>query len=580
MSKETTSKPQDSNDSFSKKLSTKEFVQVLKWVIELMFKVDPINSIIYVVGDTIFYLQDLVNAYLMGWLIDSLIKLSRTYLRTRNRYKVRRYFYQKLQVLGIQTLEQPGVNDKITRAQDYLWSAVDFYSQSISIFSTIVKVFTTGGLVFTFAPSFVAILVLVYIPYIYIDKKFRRRLFNLEFDTTEERRQAVACASNLSESSKLEEINITNSHNFLDKLFMDFSEKFAKKSIDTWKEWMISDYSFTLVTNVISFGMLAEVIRRLFLKLISIGDVTFWYRTIESFRNTLDSFISSVNDVLESALRYKDMYTLFAMESTFKDGSVRVSKFKEGPEIRLDNVSFKYPRTDRYVLKGLDLRIKPNEKLAIVGKNGAGKTTLVKLLCRFYPVDKGGIYVNGTNINEISSESLYKNMGTLFQEYNTYGQLTAEENIYIGDTSKPIDREKVEESAKSADCYSFIQDYPNKFKQVLSERYKGGIRPSSGQWQKIAIARFFYRDAPLVIFDEPTAAIDPVSESKIFGNIYKFFKNKTVIIISHKFSTVRNADRIIVIDGGVIVEEGSHEELMAMGGFYAEAFKLQAEGYN
>ena len=197
MSKETTSKPQDSNDSFSKKLSTKEFVQVLKWVIELMFKVDPINSIIYVVGDTIFYLQDLVNAYLMGWLIDSLIKLSqgtnpqlsdtykilgvlfaynflmmiirffyrlsRTYLRTRNRYKVRRYFYQKLQVLGIQTLEQPGVNDKITRAQDYLWSAVDFYSQSISIFSTIVKVFTTGGLVFTFAPSFVAILVLVYI---------------------------------------------------------------------------------------------------------------------------------------------------------------------------------------------------------------------------------------------------------------------------------------------------------------------------------------------------------------------------------------------------------------------------------
>ncbi|OGC62978.1 hypothetical protein A2264_03810 [candidate division WWE3 bacterium RIFOXYA2_FULL_46_9] len=425
-----------------------------------------------------------------------------------------------------------------------------------------------------------AILVLVYIPYIYIDKKFRRRLFNLEFDTTEERRQAVACASNLSESSKLEEINITNSHNFLDKLFMDFSEKFAKKSIDTWKEWMISDYSFTLVTNVISFGMLAEVIRRLFLKLISIGDVTFWYRTIESFRNTLDSFISSVNDVLESALRYKDMYTLFAMESTFKDGSVRVSKFKEGPEIRLDNVSFKYPRTDRYVLKGLDLRIKPNEKLAIVGKNGAGKTTLVKLLCRFYPVDKGGIYVNGTNINEISSESLYKNMGTLFQEYNTYGQLTAEENIYIGDTSKPIDREKVEESAKSADCYSFIQDYPNKFKQVLSERYKGGIRPSSGQWQKIAIARFFYRDAPLVIFDEPTAAIDPVSESKIFGNIYKFFKNKTVIIISHKFSTVRNADRIIVIDGGVIVEEGSHEELMAMGGFYAEAFKLQAEGYN
>lgn len=171
-------------------------------------------------------------------------------------------------------------------------------------------------------------------------------------------------------------------------------------------------------------------------------------------------------------------------------------------------------------------------------------------------------------------------MSLFFQDYQTYPQLTVKENIIVGDPAKKVVWSEVLQAAKNADCLDFIKQYKNGFDQVLSEQYKGGVRPSTGQWQKIVLARFFYRNSPLVVFDEPTSAIDAVSEAKIFDRIYQHFKNKTVIIVSHRFSTVRHADRIIVLSKGQIVEQGSHQELMKKKGQYAKAFALQAQGYS
>jgi len=170
-------------------------------------------------------------------------------------------------------------------------------------------------------------------------------------------------------------------------------------------------------------------------------------------------------------------------------------------------------------------------------------------------------------------------VGILFQEFNRYPELTAKENILISRSNEKPDEMGIRNAASAADSLEYIKSLPNGFDTVLSEKYEGGIRPSTGQWQKIAIARFFYRNAPLVMFDEPTASIDAESEYNIFGKIYDFFEDKTVIIISHRFSTVRNADRIIVIDKGKIIEEGTHTHLMSINGKYAKDFKLQAEGY-
>ncbi|KKR69651.1 MAG: ABC transporter, ATP-binding/permease protein [Candidatus Woesebacteria bacterium GW2011_GWA2_40_7b] len=270
---------------------------------------------------------------------------------------------------------------------------------------------------------------------------------------------------------------------------------------------------------------------------------------------------------------------LFELYEPEVDGTKVLITEGKPPEIKIDDIAFTYPNGIHPVIKNLSLDFKPGEKVAIVGENGAGKTTLVKLITRIYRPQEGKIILRNVNLNDIKRESLNKKFGVLFQDFNSYGNLTVSENIQMGKTSRKVDNDLIEKALIKADAMGFVEKYPKKLDQVLSERYKGGVRPSGGQWQKIAIARFFYRNAPVLILDEPTASIDAISEAEIFNNIYRFMDGKTVIIISHRFSTVRNADRILVLDKGRIIEEGSHEELLAIDGKYARMYRLQAKGY-
>ncbi|MFA5230702.1 MAG: ABC transporter ATP-binding protein [Candidatus Paceibacterota bacterium] len=300
---------------------------------------------------------------------------------------------------------------------------------------------------------------------------------------------------------------------------------------------------------------------------------------VERFERNMDNMFSGITTLYEMALRIDDTYQFFNLKPSFPDGKIKLKTFKKPPKIVCDNISFKYPNTNKLILKNLNLEIKPGEKIAIVGHNGAGKTTLVKLLLRFYQVNNGNIFINNDNVDDLKIDTYYRNVGILSQDFGEYGALNAKDNILLGDIAKGGHLKEIKDAAKKADAHKFISEYPKKYDQLLSESYNGGIRPSTGQWQKIAISRLFYRNPWLVIFDEPTASIDAEAEYKIFNNIYKFFKNKTVVIISHRFSTVRNADRIIVIDKGNIAEQGTHDQLLKLDGKYAKAFKLQAEGY-
>jgi ATP-binding cassette subfamily B protein len=225
----------------------------------------------------------------------------------------------------------------------------------------------------------------------------------------------------------------------------------------------------------------------------------------------------------------------------------------------------------------LNLTIDPQEEIAIVGPNGAGKSTLIKLICRFYDPTSGVILVNGVNLKNIELDNWYQKLSYLSQEFNNYYNLNLRENVSLGNPQKNID-EKILSALKKADA-GFIKKYSQGLDTPMSQRY-GGEEPSWGQSQKIAIARIFYRNSPVVILDEPTASIDAVSESKIFDRLYADIKGNTLIIVSHRFSTVRNAQRIIVIDKGKIVEQGSHAQLLKKNGTYAHSFNLQAKGYN
>ena len=246
-------------------------------------------------------------------------------------------------------------------------------------------------------------------------------------------------------------------------------------------------------------------------------------------------------------------------------------------KIEFKNVWFKYPGTDRWIFENLNLVIEPGEHFALVGENGVGKTTLVKLLLRFYDVNEGSIQVNGVNLKDLNLNSWYSQLGTLFQDFNGY-PLDIKNNITISQPGK-VDDERLTIAIKESGVDEIVKKMPYGLETVLDSSFKKGIEPSGGQWQRVALARAFYRNPNVLILDEPTAAIDAKAEYTIFNSIFKNQKQKSAIIISHRFSTVRRADKIIVLNKGKIVEQGSHIELMKANGLYKEMFDRQAEGY-
>ena len=283
---------------------------------------------------------------------------------------------------------------------------------------------------------------------------------------------------------------------------------------------------------------------------------------------------------MQDMLMFADSYfQLVDNEAKSVDKSDAIDLAKENKlEIVFDDVSFTYPGSSEAVFEHLNLTISNGEHVALVGENGAGKSTLIKLLMRFYSPDSGRILINGHDLQDIAIESWYGQLATLFQDFNQY-PLPVDENISIGRSDKKMNKKELAQAAEFAGVDKLIDKYPHGWETVLDASFEKGTEPSGGQWQRIALARAFYRDANLMILDEPTSAIDAAAEYNIFNSIFEHYQAKTAIIVSHRFSTVRRADRIVVIDKGRILEEGSHQVLLKKKGLYHDLFSKQAEGY-
>lgn len=262
-----------------------------------------------------------------------------------------------------------------------------------------------------------------------------------------------------------------------------------------------------------------------------------------------------------------------AFESV-KGNKIALSKVK----LELKNVWFKYPGMEKWALKEINLTVEPGKSLALVGENGAGKTTLIKLICGFYQPTKGQILVNGYDLTRLNKKNYRKHIGVIFQDFTAFN-LTARENIGFGKVEEVGNLNKVKKAAQKAGADAIIENLPKKYKTILGRVFEGGVQLSIGEWQKLALARAFMNDAPLLILDEPTAAVDAKTEYHIFKRFEEMTQEKSVILISHRFSTARIADRIVVVHKGKVAEEGTHRELLKAGGKYAELFSLQAEGY-
>jgi len=596
-----------------KDLTIKETIAIALWSVRLMFQIDKAKTIWYVLFDVITRLQSIINTYLIAQVFNQLVTLMQKpnsqitdmlpimlvllgynvisaliwffdrytdeSLRAQIDTKMDKIFYSKLQTLGISALEDPEVNNRINRARGRVYGIQNYFAQVIRLFGVSISLVTNTILIAKFAPIIIPIIFIAVLPSRLVDKKYRKLLWKFTWENTERSRVAGETAYELSSARSLPEIMINKATAFLDKKYMDFSTWYNRESMQIKKKWYIGSNGLSILQEIGIYTGYLIVFGNALKKIINMGDVYFQTSIIQRLNGDLGSIITTTNQLFEHSIRMNEAYLLFQMPEENVKGNIKLPKLDRGPTIEFKNLTFSYPNSDKKIINNLNLKIESGEKVSIVGINGAGKTTLMKLLCNIYEPTGGDILINGHSLKDIENSTWYENLGVLFQEYNKYAQLTVKENIIIGNPNIRFHSKRMIEAAQNADAFEFIQQFPNKFDQILSQNYEKGIRPSTGQWQKIAIARFFYRDAPMIIFDEPTAAIDAVSEYNIFNKIYRFFKRKTVILISHRFSTVRNADRILVLDGGKIIEDGTHEKLMKLDGKYAHSFNLQAEGY-
>lgn len=597
------------------KLSPKEFIRTIIWIFKIYYKISPAKTILLVTTRIIRDLRGFVYGIFFAKIIDKLISVASSQskdfremipylvalllyyifvsgligniyqyayrgLRQTSRSRLEIVFAQQLHYLGVQNLENPDVLNRINRASQWLQDTFSVLNDTTIFISNIVQVIVSGGIILSFFPIMIPILLVSMIIKFFPDQHFMKKDFRWQVDNSEKRRIAWSSINTVQNASSLQEISIVGGYEFFKDKFHNFFSWFNDGMLKIFKEREITNFFLTALDSIIGVLGYGVVFYKFVAGDFTLGTASFQMRALDTFSGSLDSMLASITYMNEFSVKMKDLITLFEMKPAVKDGDVKLPYLTTPPEIEFKNVSFKYPKAKKYVFENLNLKIASGEEVALVGHNGAGKTTIVKLLARIYSVSSGEILINGININDLSIDDWYKNLGVLFQEFNFYSHLSVKENIITGKPKEKVDEKKVIEAAKNADAHEFIMEYKNKYNQIMTEKIEGGIRPSTGQAQKIAIARFFYRNAPLAIFDEPTAAIDAVSEYKIFNRIYNFFDNKTVIIISHRFSTVRNADRIIVLDKGKVVEEGSHEELVKKkGGTYSKSYKLQAEGY-
>lgn len=339
------------------------------------------------------------------------------------------------------------------------------------------------------------------------------------------------------------------------------------------------DSVFSQLNSLTYIGTEFYIVIMALTKKITIGDISFYTSIVGRLQSSVSGFASSINGIFDNSLYVKSVFEVLELPDLVKKPEhPQKLTITTPPSIEFQNVSFKYPDSETMIFDNFSLSIKPGEKIAIVGENGAGKSTLIKLLARVYDPDSGTILINGIDLKELDIPNWYEYLGVLFQDFNKYED-SIKLNIGYGKATDDYDLSEIISASTRANASKMIEKFEKKYDQVLGRLFDEGIELSGGQWQKIALARAFFRNAPILVLDEPTSSIDARAESEIFEQVEKLSRDKTVIIISHRFSTVRNADRIIVIDKGKVIESGTHEALIKEKGRYAKLFQLQAKGY-
>jgi len=481
--------------------------------------------------------------------------------------------------LDLEDFEDAEFQDQLERARRQTSGRMTLMSQLFSQAQDLVTVASlAAGLIF-FAPWLIVLLLVALVPAFLGEAHFNAKSYSLDFGRTPERRELDYVRQTAASVETAKEVKIFGLNGFL----IDRYRRLATSFYDANRRLALRRAGwgglFTTIGTVGYYFAYAYIAWRTLTGEFSVGDLTFLAGSFRRLRTLLESLLSGFSSVAGQALFLDDLFSFFEVQPEIhsppnplpfprpvRDGFV------------FEDVGFIYPGAERWAVRHLSFTLKAGEVVALVGENGAGKTTLVKLLTRLYDPDEGRILLDGRDLRDYGLDELRGSMGVIFQDFVRYN-LPAGDNIAVGRIEARGDRERIARAAHRSQADEVIGRLPHGYDQMIGKRFKNGVELSGGEWQKIAIARAYMREAEVLILDEPTAALDARAEFEVFQRFKELSKGKTAVLISHRFSSVRMADRILVLADGKVEAHGTHEELVAQQGRYAELFELQAAGY-
>ncbi len=482
--------------------------------------------------------------------------------------------------LDIGTIQSTEFQTKLDRAQKWGTGSINnvvYHSQAI--IRDITGFITSGFILYTINPYLILLAILGSVSYYFVEKKYGKKLFFAYYVSTDEVRIEAEKTRHFRDMKRLIETVLFNLKNLFRTQINKINEEYDNKIIALKGKESLAMLGADVIQIVCLLVAVFFVTEQTLSGKLLIGSLLLAFGVYRSFVSVSQSFFRDFSRLEEQSRFAKRWFDLFDTKSKIvsKPNAVK-PEWAVPPRIEFKNVSFTYPEGEVSVLKNISFVLESGEKMAMVGLNGAGKTTLIKLLCRVYDPTEGAVLIDGIDLRDIDVEYWHSNLGVLFQDFTNY-QMTAREAIAVSRPDEPIDDERVRWAADMSGAKDFIEELPKKYDHLLWKGFGDGVELSKGQYQRMAVARIFYRDAFISILDEPTSAIDAVAEEKIFEVLETKMEGKTGILISHRFSTVKNADKIVVVEHGEIKELGSHKELMAKKGRYEELYTMQASRY-
>ena len=481
--------------------------------------------------------------------------------------------------LDLEDFEDSELQDRLERARRQASGRMTLMGQVFNQVQDILTIASFAAGLLVYAPWLMLLLLVALIPAFLGEAHFNSQSYWLNYHRAPERRELDYVRQTAASVETAKEVKIFGLNAFLIERYRELAESFflANRRLAIRRAgWGTALSAIGTVAYYVAYGY---IVYRTVHGEFSIGDLTFLAGSFRRLHQMMEGLLMGFTQVAGQALYLEDLFSFFEIEPEIAsppDPRAFPQPIREG--FVFEDVGFQYPGAERWAVRHLTFHLRAGEVLALVGENGAGKTTLVKLLSRLYDPDEGRILLDGHDLRDYDLFELRSNVGVIFQDFVRF-HLTAAENIAVGRIEARGDRARIEAAARQSLADEVIAKLPGGYDQLIGKRFRTGIELSGGEWQKIAIARAYMREAQVLILDEPTAALDARSEFEVFQRFKELSRGKTAVLISHRFSSVRMADRIVVLGDGQVEAIGTHEELLARGGRYAELFELQAAGY-